>query len=316
VTHTFAHQPRPEAAPPRRSDRLPLSVEPWHSISRARLSLIDWEDPARPGRHSGTLVLEELLKLCSDPAPDRMQKVSIVVPAYNEARFIGELLDRVLAVDLRPHGVEKEVIVVDDASTDATAEIARSRAGVRTVSLPSNQGKGAAVRRGIEEATGDWILVQDADLEYDPRDIHKLVSAAVHGGFRAVYGSRNILGEQKPRTLAFLYGKRDAQYWGHYLGGVVLSLATLVLYGRYLTDTVTGYKLYDASLVKSFTLTSTGFELDHEITANLLRRGVDIFEVPASYTPRSWAEGKKIRARDGFIGLRTLLRCRFSRYSR
>jgi glycosyltransferase involved in cell wall biosynthesis len=239
-----------------------------------------------------------------------MQTLSIVVPAFNEARSIGELLDRVRMVDLRSHGVVKEIIVVDDGSTDETAAIARERSDVKVITMPTNRGKGSAVRRGIQEASGDWILVQDADLEYDPQDIHKMIAAAKNGGFKAVYGSRNLHGEHQRRTLAFLYGKRDTQYWGHYLGGVVLSLATLILYGRYLTDTVTGYKLYDAALVKGFDLQTTGFELDHEITANLLRRGIDIFEVPASYQPRSWAEGKKIRAKDGFVALWVLLRCR------
>jgi 2-phospho-L-lactate transferase/gluconeogenesis factor (CofD/UPF0052 family) len=313
VTHAFAHRPASGAG---RADT--LTFEPWRSSVQAQLNLIDWEDPSNPGRHSGPLVLDELLRLCAE-WPDRpmqtraMQTLSIVIPAYNEARFIGELIDRVIAVDLRHHGVDKEIIVIDDASSDETGAIARARPGVRVLTQPVNRGKGAAVRRGIEEAAGDWILIQDADLEYDPNDIHKMVSAAINGQFQAVYGSRNLRGDQKPRTLAFLYGKRDTQYWGHYLGGVVLSLATLALYGRYLTDTVTGYKLYAAPLVKSFRLTSTGFELDHEITANLLRRGVDIFEVPASYDPRSWAEGKKIRARDGFIALWTLLRCRVAR---
>jgi glycosyltransferase involved in cell wall biosynthesis len=132
-----------------------------------------------------------------------MQTLSIVIPAYNEARFIGELLDRVIAVDLRHHGVAKEIIVIDDASTDDTAAIARARPGVRVLTQPVNRGKGAAVRRGIEAATGHWILIQDADLEGNPNDIHKLVSAAIYGEFQAVYGSRNLRGNPKPAPCRF-----------------------------------------------------------------------------------------------------------------
>jgi 2-phospho-L-lactate transferase/gluconeogenesis factor (CofD/UPF0052 family) len=310
VTDVFAHEPSPSRAP----DEEWLRFTSWISPPDVRVNLVDWESRSQPGRHSGRMVLQEMLRLMvtAEERPMPRQTLSIVVPAYNEERYIGQLLDRLLQVDLARHGLRAEVLVVDDGSRDRTAEIAEGRVGVRVIRMPQNRGKGSAVRRGIEEAAGDWVLIQDADLEYDPEDIHKMVSAAINGGFKAVYGSRNLRAEQKYRTLAMLYGKKDTQYWGHYLGGVVLSLATLGLYGRFLTDTVTGYKLYDAALLKGFDLHASGFELDHEITANVLRRGVDIFEVPVSYEPRSWEEGKKIRARDGFVGLWTLLRCRLA----
>ncbi len=308
VTDVFAHEPSLERA----DDQGWLRFTSWIAPRDVRVNLIDWESHTNPGRHSGPRVLQEILQLSAPSEEPTMPRdtLSIIVPAYNEERFIGRLLDRLLAVQLDRHGLSAEILVVDDGSTDRTAEIAAGYPGVRVIRQPRNQGKGAAVRRGIAEATGRWILIQDADLEYDPEDIHKMVSAAINGEFQAVYGSRNLRAEQKSRTLAMLHGKKDTQYWGHYLGGVALSLATFGLYGRFLTDTVTGYKLFDAALLKRFDLRTSGFELDHEITANVLRDGVDIFEVPVSYQPRSWDEGKKIRARDGFIGLWTLLRCR------
>ena len=225
--------------------------------------------------------------------------LSIVIPAYNEARFIGTLLQQIAAVDLEPLGMRKEIIVVDDHSSDETADIARAVAGVIVKRLDRNGGKGGAVRTGIELATGDLLIIQDADLEYDPQDYVPMVKALLDGRADIVYGSRYMRG-----------GRHPNQTWTAYLGGRSLSVVARVATGAWLTDTVTALKLFPRHVITSLTLTTSGFELDHEITAKVLARGCRIVEVPVSYSPRSKAEGKKIGLRDWFIGTRTFFRFR------
>jgi dolichol-phosphate mannosyltransferase len=225
--------------------------------------------------------------------------LSIVIPAYNEERFIGTLLTQIAQVDLTPLGVEKQVIVVDDRSTDRTAEIVSGFSGVTLTRMERNSGKGRAVRAGMELATGDFLIIQDADLEYDPRDYVPMVQALLDGKGDIVYGSR-----YKGR------GRYANQSLAAYLGGRSLSLVGLACTGTYLTDTVTALKLFPRELLMSLTLTTSGFELDHEITAKMLAKGCRIREVPVSYHPRSKAEGKKIGMKDWFIGCRTFWRFR------
>jgi dolichol-phosphate mannosyltransferase len=225
--------------------------------------------------------------------------LSIVIPAYNEERFIGTLLRQIKAVDLAPLGIEKEIIVVDDCSRDRTPAIVAAEPGVTLYRMATNGGKGRAVRAGIGQATGDYLIVQDADLEYDPNDYIPMLRALLEGSTDAVYGSR-YMGK----------GKHPNQSWTAYLGGRSLSLVALAFTGRYLTDTVTALKLFKRSDVASLPLETTGFETDHEITARLLARGARIAEVPIGYSPRSREEGKKIGLRDWFIGFRTFWRYR------
>lgn len=241
-----------------------------------------------------------------------MPKLSIVIPAYNEEAFIGRLLEAVCAADLAGAGFEKEILVVNDGSRDCTAEIAASFAGrgVRLIHQRPNQGKGKAVRRGVAEATGDYVLIQDADLEYDPADYPALLAALADGG-GCVYGSR-ILGQIRDCGWTLTPGRHPDQGLGPWLAGVLLTLWTALLYGRWITDTLTGYKLYPAAVLKETTLETAGFETDHEITAKMARRGVAIREVPIGYRPRKGVDGKKIRPRDGFIAVYTLARFRFS----
>jgi len=240
-----------------------------------------------------------------------MKLVSIVIPAYNEAAYIGDLLRTIAGVDTRALGFEKEVLVVNDGSTDSTAAIAQGFAaeGVKVFNQSPNQGKGRAVERGIRESSGDYILVQDADLEYDPYDYLPMLAARERGA-DAVYGSR-VLGQMRRSGWSVAPGKHPAQKFGPWFGGVVLSLWTLLLYGRWISDTLTAYKLYPTKLLKAMKLETHGFETDHEITAKLIRQGIRIVEVPISYRPRSVAEGKKVKPRDGLIALWTLLKFRF-----
>ncbi len=228
-----------------------------------------------------------------------MPTLSIIIPAYNEERFIGTLLEKINSVDLEPLGIEKEIIVVDDCSKDRTAEIAGSVADVTLMRLPSNGGKGRAVRAGIALATGEYLIIQDADLEYDPKDYVPMLQALLSGRADVVYGSR-YMGR----------GRHTNQSLAAYLGGRSLSLAALAFTGRYLTDTVTALKLFHRNQIAALELESSGFELDHEITARMAHRGARFVEVPIRYSPRSREEGKKIGMRDWFVAVRTFVRYR------
>jgi glycosyltransferase involved in cell wall biosynthesis len=226
-------------------------------------------------------------------------RLSIVIPAYNEEAFIGALLARIAAVELERHDVEREVIVVDDGSRDGTAAIAEAAPGVRVIRQQPNRGKGRAVRSGIAASTGDYVLIQDADLEYEPQDYLVLIAALRDSGADIVYGSRYLRA-----------GRRPGQSWAAYLGGRSLSLAAWYYTGVRLTDTVTALKLFPRSFLRSVRLETSGFELDHELTARALAAGLRIVEAPIRYAPRSKAEGKKIGARDWLRAVRT-----FRRYS-
>lgn len=222
--------------------------------------------------------------------------LSIVIPAYNEERFIGTLLERIAAVDLSRFNLTKEIIVVDDGSRDRTAAIAGGYSGVVLLQQP-NGGKGKAVRAGIARATGEYLIIQDADLEYDPNDYIAMLEALVSGRGDVVYGSRYLQ-----------HGRHASQSWAAYLGGRSLSIAAWLFTGTYLTDTVTAYKLFSRAELAALPLATTGFELDHEITSRMVAHGKRIVEVPIHYLPRSKAEGKKIGLRDWFIGVRTFWR--------
>ena len=228
-----------------------------------------------------------------------MKILSVVIPAYNEERFIGTLLEKIKAVDLAPLGLTMELIVVDDCSKDRTAPIVEVVPGVRLIRQPKNGGKGRAVRAGVEAAHGDLLIIQDADLEYDPQDYIPMLRALLDGRADIVYGSR-YLGR----------GRHDNQSLAAYLGGRSLSLVAWLFTGTFLTDTVTAFKLFRRQDIAALPLETSGFELDHEITSRMLARGKTIVEVPIRYYPRSREEGKKIGLRDWFIGTRTFWRYR------
>jgi dolichol-phosphate mannosyltransferase len=240
-------------------------------------------------------------------------KLSVLMPVYNERATLQEILRRVQAVP-----VDKEIIVVDNCSTDGTredlqamlgsgaAETAEGAGRLRVVLQPENRGKGSSVRRALELARGDWVIVQDADLEYDPQDYLKLLAVVEKSPRRhAVFGSRLT------RGTASLSGMPHTSF---YYGRIGLSMLFRVLYGSPLTDVATCYKLMRRELAQSLTLRGSGFELDFEIPARLRRRGVRIFEIPISYQPRTELEGKKIRAvQDGLHAAWTIIKYRFVR---
>lgn len=222
-------------------------------------------------------------------------KISVVVPVYNERGTFAEIIRQIQAVDL-----EKEIIVVDDCSTDGTADIIREMVQaveVKAVFHKRNMGKGAAVRSGLAEVTGDVIIIQDADLEYDPREYPQLLKPILEGKAEVVYGSRFI-------------GPHKAMYFWHSLGNNFLTLLTNVLFDSTLTDMETCYKVFTARVGCSFKLRSNRWGFDPEITAKILKRGNRIYEVPISYNGREFWEGKKISWRDGLVVLATLLRYR------
>ena len=223
--------------------------------------------------------------------------LSVIVPVYNERTTLIEIVRRMRAVDLP---MDREIVVVDDGSNDGTDKVlsAIEDSTVRVLRHPGNQGKGAAIRSGLAVVRGDLVLIQDADLEYDPEDWPKLLNPVLRGRAKVVYGSR-FTGERK-----------NMLFW-HWVGNRFLSLVTNVLYNTTLSDMETGYKLFDRSVIDGITIDSDSFDFEPEITAKVLRRGQRIYEVPISYNGREVDEGKKITWKDGFGALKTLLKYRF-----
>jgi len=232
-------------------------------------------------------------------------KLSIIMPVYNEKNTIEEIIRRVSAVG----GIEKELIIVDDFSTDGTREFLKKYMGncnipkgtevVKISFHDKNLGKGMAIRTGIRNVTGDMVIIQDADLEYDPNDYLKLVKPIIEDRADVVYGSR------------YLSHKNKMSYLRYFIGGQILTWLTNLLYGSRLTDESTCYKLFRADLLKSLKLNCKRFEFCPEVTAKVRKKRIKIVEVPISYEPRKIKEGKKITWKDGLQAIWTLLKYRF-----
>ena len=224
-------------------------------------------------------------------------QLSVIVPVYNECDTVAELLRRVLAVE-----VEKQVIVVDDGSSDGTAEWLTSWARGRSEQIvicqhAQNRGKGAAVRTGLVEVTGEYVLIQDGDLEYNPEDYVRLLEPLTEGRTKVVYGSRFL-------------GGAPRMFFTQRMSNVFLTRLTNLLYGASLTDMETCYKLFTSDVVTGITLVSNRFDVEPELTAKVLRAGLEIEEVPITYAGRSYREGKKINWRDFVSAVWTLVRFR------
>ena len=232
-------------------------------------------------------------------------KLSIIIPAYNEEDTVEQLLNKIRAVNIP--GVEKEIIVVDDASTDKTPEILKKQKDLKVVYHQKNQGKGAAFKTGLKHCSGDIVIVQDADLEYDPEDIKLCVEPILKGQAKVVYGSRELT----PHQNKFGGGEEKKAHsgWLFFFGAKLVTGTVNLLYGSHLTDEPTCYKCFDSKLIKSIKINGHGFEWEPEITAKILLKGIEIKEVPIKYFPRK--KGKKIKYRDGLKALWTLIRYRF-----
>ncbi|MEI9917694.1 MAG: glycosyltransferase family 2 protein [Bacteroidota bacterium] len=229
--------------------------------------------------------------------------LSIIIPAYNESKTIATVLDKITQVKL-PLDTSKEIIIIDDCSTDPTREVIEEyvrKSGcdhIRYMRNEKNSGKGFGIRRGIQEAKGDFVIIQDADLEYDPRDYSKLLEPALEGVADVVYGSR--LMSTAPRRILF--------FW-HSIGNHVLTFLCNIVSNLNLTDMETGYKLFRREIISSVKLRENRFGFEPEVTIKVARiPGVRIFEVGVSYYGRTYAEGKKIRARDGFRAIWCILK--------
>jgi len=227
-----------------------------------------------------------------------MNKVTILIPVYNEVGTLETILKKVEESDFC--GLEKEIILIDDYSTDGTKDI-YPKLPYKVLYHEYNQGKGAALRDGFKEATGDIIVIQDADLEYDPNDYKPLIQLILDGKADVCYGTR-LSGGKPTRAFMFL----------HLLGNKFLSLMTNILYGSTLTDMETCYKAFRADFIKDIQIKSNRFDFEPEITAKVLKRGARLFEVPISYFGREFSEGKKITWVDGFHALWALIRFRFT----
>ena len=225
-------------------------------------------------------------------------KLSIIIPVYNEVKTVEETIKRVFLAPTK--GYEKEVIVVNDGSDDGTEKLLenlREKFGFFLLHHQNNRGKGAAIRTAIRKTSGDAVIIQDADLEYDPNDYQKLLNALGQDS-PIVYGSRNL--KKNKRKGVILY----------FLGGKLLTVLCNFLFGSHLTDVYTCYKLFRSDIIKNIASESNGFELEMEITAKVLKAGHRIKEVPINYFPRKPSQGKKIKFRDGIISLWTLVKHR------
>lgn len=235
-------------------------------------------------------------------------KLSIIIPVYNEEKTIAKMLEKVDMLELE--GVQKEVIIVNDGSKDNTQKriedyLKKSATKMKFFNRPRNEGKGSGVIFGIQQATGEYCIIQDADLEYNPEEIKKLIRL-VGDEPSVVYGTR------LKRLPHFFKEEKRLRFLVHYLGNKFLSLVTSTLYGQWITDMETCYKLFPTKAAKSMTLNARGFEFEPEITAKLLKGGYTISEVPITTTPRGYEEGKKLNTvRDGIKALVTLIKYRF-----
>ncbi len=274
----------------------------------------DWE--AGEGRHSGGYVVDELHQIVQAKIDIELQRlhhmVSIVIPVLNEERTLEQVLRSVVALDFQAFGLTKEVIVADGGSTDRSADIARSITSVRVFQLEQPLGRGAALRMGIDRARGNVIVFFPGDNEYRPDDLIEVVGALVRSNFNVVFGSRAVKCTNLTERLHQIYGQNRLLYLTSKYGGMLLSILTLLLYNRYVSDVLSSIKAFDARLLRSLALTSNGIDLETEIVAKLSLKREYMLELPVEYQPRTRSAGKKITAAGGLKAVIALFRYRVS----
>lgn len=234
-------------------------------------------------------------------------KLSIIIPIYNEEKTIEEILSRVSNAKLQS-GIKKEIILVDDGSTDSSKfKVQRLKLqGLKTIFHKKNLGKGAAIKSGLNITTGDYIIIQDADLEYNPKDYEKLLAPVIKDNIQVVYGTRLV---NYPLKLS---GKNKTVLPTHLVANRFLTALTNLLYGSHLTDMETCYKLFNRQVLKNISIKSNRFDFEPEITAKILKQNIPIIEVPIKVKPRTYKEGKKIGWIDGIIAIWTLFKYKFT----
>lgn len=228
-------------------------------------------------------------------------KLSIIIPVYNEEDTISEIIKKIEDIDF---GIDKEIIIVDDGSTDNTSNILKEIKNFDNIKIfyhKKNQGKGAALRTGIANSTGDIIAIQDADLEYNPEQIKNLIEPILENKCLIVYGSRFLK-------------KNPVLYKKYYLGNKIISSFISLIFRKKVTDSYTCYKIFHKKLLKDITLKSKGFEIEAELTCKFLKKGYKILELPIDYKPRSLKQGKKIKFKDAIKGILTILKIAFGNY--
>ncbi len=226
--------------------------------------------------------------------------LSIIIPVYNEKNTISGILKKIEEVNLEDFKFKKEIVIVDDGSTDGTRDILNKlERSYKIIYHSGNKGKGAAIRTALEQISGEYVIIQDADLEYDPEDYKKLLECALENNANVVYGSRRLNFHNRPSSISY------------YLGGIFLTLATRILYGIEVTDESSCYKLFKIETIKAIPLKCKRFEFCPEVTAKIAKKGIKIYEVPINYYHRTKKEGKKIKWRDGFYAFWILIKYRF-----
>jgi len=283
------------------------------SLEQNSVRAKDWETGS--GHHSGGQIVDEIFLIAKELMDIKIRPlrhmISIIVPMLNEAVTIDRVLNDLEKLDMTSSNIMKEVIVVDGGSTDGSLEIACSHKRVRVYSLSGTKGRGAAFRLGVEKARGNIVILFPADNEYNCEDILQVANPIIENKFNVVFGSRAIKCLNLGKRIRSIYGKRHMDYLLSKYGGMALSIASLFLYSRYITDPLSTLKAYDKELLTSLDMKSNGVNLECEIIGKLVNREEYILEVPVQYNPRTKEQGKKITFKDGLLSLLALLRYRF-----
>jgi len=254
-------------------------------------------------------IVQSRIEIALNPLP---HLVSIIVPALDEQATVARVLRDLVQVDLSPLGISKEIILVDGGSADRTVELAQGIRGVKVLASAHRIGRGEALRRGIQQARGGQILFYPSDAEYNPEDIPGILTQLLSGRFEAVFGTRNLVIRDLKSHLKSVYGESAGLSLLSRYGGMLISILTLLLYNRYITDTLTGLKAFDATVLRKLELKSSGVDLEMEIVAKLSRQQRFILEVPIQFKARTRAQGKKMNVADGLRALLALFRFRIT----